>query len=372
MRRSVTRLPSGRWRGRYFDSTTQLWKSVGSFRTKSEAQGALDNVKPSAVPALRSDMTFDVFAQTKFFPFEDLARTTAANQPSIYKHYVLPRWGAVLLADITVEDVEQWARVELPATRSSRNRDRLIGDSMRKQAYWIFHKIIAKAIERGYIAASPLPRKSGIKKNQPRKPERILTPDQVELLAMAADPWSTAIFCLAYGGFRIGELFALRLNDVDFDRCQIIVDEKVVEVDGQLVYENDLKRARSQRRVPVPQVVIEMLAAVSMRHEDTQLLFGRVYPSNWRRRVFAKAVRAASLPRMTPHDLRHTAASAWFDEGFDLVEVARMLGDSLDVAEETYVHIYQGRRQERMAAMDDRLKRGRIATSNVVQLRRVQ
>lgn len=317
-------------------------------------------------------MTFHEFATTRFFPFEDLAPSTAFYQPLTYKNYVRPKWGDVPLRDITIEAVEKWARVELPATPLVRNPTRLAGDSTRRQSYWMFHKIMAKAVERDYVSKSPLPRRSGLKATQPRKPERILTPEQIEILAGAAGTWSPAIFALSYGGFRIGEAFALRLNDLDFDRCQVIVDEKAIELDGELTYDLDLKRSRSHRRVPMPKVVMEMLAALTMRHEPTQLVFGDVRPSEWRKGVFNRAVKRSGLPHMTPHDLRHTAASAWFDEGFDLVEVARMLGDSLAVAEQIYVHIFEGRRPERMDALDERIRKGREAGANVVQLRRVK
>jgi len=368
-RTSTDKLPSGRWRARLIDPTGK-WKSLGTFPTRRDARSALDAVQPAGLPT--AILAFAEFAETKFFPFEYLAASTAANQPSIFKHYVLPRWGGVQLHTITVEQVETWARVELPKYRLVSNSDKFLGDSLRKQVYWMFHKIIAKAVERGYIVKSPLPRQSGIKKSQPRRPERILAPDQVETLAAAHGPWSPVVFSLAYGGFRIGEAFALRLNDLDFDACLVTVDEKAIEIRGQLVYDLDLKRSRSHRRVPMPPVVMEMLAAMTMHHQPGQLVFGTVRPSNWRTRVFTKAVKTTGFPHMTPHDLRHTAASTWFDAGFDLVEVARMLGDSLDVAEQTYVHIYEGRRPERMSALDGRIRQGRADASNVVPLRRVK
>lgn len=317
-------------------------------------------------------MTFHEFAETRFFPFEDLATLTKKNQPSVYKHYVKPRWGNIRLLDITIEDVETWAVVTLASQTLYRSPDRIISASLRKQAYWLFHKIMAKAVERGYVDRSPLPRRSGIKKPQARAPERILDAAQVELLANAAGSWSPVIFSLAYGGFRIGEAFALRTNDLDFGRCQVRVNEKVIEAGGQLVYELDLKRSRSQRIVPVPTTLMEMLAALTMRSGPDDLVFGRVYPNNWRKRVFAKAVTAAGFPHMTPHDLRHTAASMWFAEGFDLVEVARLLGDSLEVAEKTYVHIYEGRRPERMDALDATMRQSRMVGSNVVMLRKAK
>lgn len=374
IRTSIDKLPSGRWRARYLDPTTQKWKSFGTFALRREAREALDTevARISTVTVQSPDVTFHEFATTRFFPFEDLAPSTAFYQPLTYKNYVRPRWGDVLLRDITIEAVETWARVELPATHLVRTPDRLVGDSTRRQAYWMFHKIMAKAVERDYVTKSPLPRRSGMKSTQPRKPERVLTPDQVELLAGAAGSWSPAIFAMAYGGFRIGEAFALRLDDLDFARCQVIVDEKAIELDGDLTYDLDLKRSRSQRRVPMPTLVMEMLAALTMDHDSTQLVFGDVRPADWRARVFTKAVKKSGLPHMTPHDLRHTAASIWFHEGFSLVEVARFLGDSLAVAEQTYIHIFEGGRPERMQALDDRIRQARPDKSNVVPLRRAK
>ena len=59
------------------------------------------------------------------------------------------------------------------------------------------------------------------------------------------------------------------------------------------------------------------------------LLFGdgehlrRPHPeSGW----FAKAVAASGIPRVTPHDLRHTAASLAVSAGANVKAVQRMLG----------------------------------------------
>jgi integrase len=49
---------------------------------------------------------------------------------------------------------------------------------------------------------------------------------------------------------------------------------------------------------------------------------------NWRRDVFDSAVEALGL-RITPHNLRDTAASLAFQEGASVVAVARLLGREL-------------------------------------------
>ena len=48
--------------------------------------------------------------------------------------------------------------------------------------------------------------------------------------------------------------------------------------------------------------------------------------ANWRRRVWDPAVAAAGLTGLTPHDLRHTAASLAIASGASVKHVQRMLG----------------------------------------------
>jgi hypothetical protein len=84
------------------------------------------------------------------------------------------------------------------------------------------------------------------------------------------------------------------------------------------------------RTVPIPAVVSEELADYKTQCNSD----GLVYPSvtgtplrnrNWRRDVFDSAVAALRL-KITPHNLRDTAASLAIQEGASVVAVARLLG----------------------------------------------
>ena len=62
---------------------------------------------------------------------------------------------------------------------------------------------------------------------------------------------------------------------------------------------------------------------------------------NWRRVVFDPAVRAASLSDVTPHDLRHTAASLAVATGATVKSVQRMLGHaSAAMTLDRYGHLF--------------------------------
>ena len=53
---------------------------------------------------------------------------------------------------------------------------------------------------------------------------------------------------------------------------------------------------------------------------------GELLLRNWRRRVFDPTLQAARLGELTPHELRHTAASLAVAAGANVKAVQRMLG----------------------------------------------
>lgn len=383
-RRSVTRQPNGKYRARYYNPILGKWSGGKSgFSTRAAANLYLDGQIAEAQgdtpppPKEKREMPFERFADDVFWPTDTISAKTRSQQGAIYRNHVKPDWEGVPIGSIELEAVERWRSKLLAKTKPNGTP---YGPTA-AQAYWIFHKIVMKAVELGYLGKSPFPRKSGIKKAAPQKPRGAFEPHEVEMLAKAIAPkrFYAAVYTLCYGGFRPGENFALRLDDLDWRHNEIAVDESVVVVDGHATIESDLKRIRSHRSVPMPSMVMEILAQHIGTYlpldapGDTLIFTGErgalVRPDLFNKRAFKPALVHASLdPDTTAYESRHTAASAWFDEGFDIVEVARFLGCSLRVAEETYVHLFKGRRDQRIGRMDARLARGRQATANIVPL----
>jgi integrase len=88
--------------------------------------------------------------------------------------------------------------------------------------------------------------------------------------------------------------------------------------------------------VPFPAAIADELAALMVGKGRDDLVFtdlrgGVLRNSNWRARVFEPAVAKCrksdeSFPSITPHDLRHTAASLAISAGANVKAVQRMLG----------------------------------------------
>ena len=86
----------------------------------------------------------------------------------------------------------------------------------------------------------------------------------------------------------------------------------MTEVDGVMVF--GTPKSHQCRSVPVPRSFCEALTDACAGKSPADLVFtaprgGVLMLRNWRRRVFDPALKAAGLGELTPHELRHTAAS---------------------------------------------------------------
>lgn len=160
-----------------------------------------------------------------------------------------------------------------------------------------------------------------------------LTVDQVEDLAVAAGDYRLAVLFLAYTGVRFGELSALRVRRLDLMRRRAEIVEAVAEVGGRAVFSTP--KSHQVRSVPIPP------------------RGGLLRLQNFRHTVFDRAARAAALDGLTPHSLRHTAASLAITSGADVKVVQQMLGHaSATMTLDLYGHLYGDRLDEVADRMD--------------------
>jgi integrase len=132
-------------------------------------------------------------------------------------------------------------------------------------------------------------------------------------------------------GLRIGELVALRIQDVDFLRRTVRIEW---QTDPTGKHRMPPKTPISRRTLPLPAVVADVLAAHIAEFPPAAdgSLFTGLDGKPWRHeyygtRVFAKAVRRVGLPPgTTSHDLRHHYASVLLAAGESGVAVAEPLG----------------------------------------------
>lgn len=104
--------------------------------------------------------------------------------------------------------------------------------------------------------------------------------------------------------------------------------ESVTEVRGTLSW--GLPKDHQQRLVPVPRFLVDLAESVAAKASH-DLVFTTVRGAalrnlNFRRDVFDRAAIMAGLDGLTPHELRHTAASPAVSAGANVKSIQRMLG----------------------------------------------
>jgi integrase len=122
------------------------------------------------------------------------------------------------------------------------------------------------------------------------------------------------------------------------------------------------KTARSRRDVPLTARAVAALDALAPRLETSLLLpaarGGYIDLGNWRRREWDPALEAAGLDlELTPYAMRHTYASFALDAGVTIFELARLMGASVKVIDDTYGHLVHGSLDRVRAALEERARR---------------
>jgi integrase len=207
------------------------------------------------------------------------------------------------------------------------------------------------------------------------KPERremqSLSPEQTRrFLDVIRGDRLEALYVLAITtGMRQGELHALRWRDVDLEGGSLRVTSSIQYVRGQGLRLSSPKTRRSRRQVMLSKVAVEALtlrrevqlqerARQGEKWQDGDFVFTSrngqpIYATNVVNRWFPKLLRAAGLPRIRFHDLRHTAATLLLGQGVHPKIVSEMLGHtSIGITLDLYSHATPTIQKEATAAFD--------------------
>jgi integrase len=211
------------------------------------------------------------------------------------------------------------------------------------RAYGVLSGILADAVKGKRLAANPA---KGVE-NLPRRTARrhvYLSADDVARLADGSQQHRALVLVLAYTGIRWGEAIGLRVRDVEFLRRRLSVSENAVQIGAR--HAVGPTKGRKARSVPVPAFVLDELSVQCAGKAPGDLVFGnrnggylpRPKSSNgW----FTRAVKAASVQAITPHDLRHTCASLAVSAGVNVLALQRMLGHtSAKMTLDTYADLF--------------------------------
>lgn len=346
-----------------------------NFAAKVDADGWLMNVKrridqgvwePPDVEnarkeaAQRSAVTFAVFAED-WITHRPLKPRTRSHYRTLLDRFILPEFGEVRLADISIGHVKTWHAALLV--------DR---PTQRAHTYSLLRTILNDAVREQLILTNPCVVRGASNAPSVRRIEP-LTPADLHALADAMPArWRMAALLAGWCGLRFGELAELRRSDIDVKSGTIRVDRAVVRVDGETRI-GPPKSSAGRRTVGIPPHLLDELR----EHLNTHAAWGRdalVFPASHgghlnpsslygkppRERIdrstgrkvlvpgsgFYAARAVIGRPSLRWHDLRHTGATLAALSGASLRELQGRLGHSTIQAALIYQHLSENRELE--------------------------
>ena len=213
--------------------------------------------------------------------------------------------------------------------------------------YQTLCNILGYAVRQKYISEYPI---ASLTQNQKPKEESkeidFLNRSQSrELLeALKGEPlfWRTYFTLLITRGLRRSEALALQWADIDEHLMRIKVERSVtIDKNSKTKYSIKTTKSEDRRKVKLTPRMLELLNELKKEQQGkfgksiikpTSFIFCRVddpqqpiyptEPTRWLRKFEEKN----NLPLMSPHDLRHTAATMALESGSDIKYVQNLLG----------------------------------------------
>ncbi|MCL1971861.1 MAG: site-specific integrase [Endomicrobia bacterium] len=311
------------WTFRYRENGIQKRKTIGeAFISKKEAerlqveflhnQHSSDKNKVSNISLAAFLNEYLSYAQTN-------KRPSTYNKDVYTKNNILNLIKKQNLKDITAQDIETY--------KTQRTRE-IQSISVNRELETI-KAMFNIAVKWKYLKESPAKYVKPIK--QAKRAPRYLSKEEIEtLLNVASGKYKDMITIALYTGFRIGEVYNLQWQDVDFIKNLISVAPK----------HNWTPKDYEFRSIPMNASLKEYL--LKLRPEtakETDYIISHDQSMNTLLVAYRKLFKKANIEDVTFHTLRHTFASHLVIGGKSLYTVSQLLGHSKIDTTMIYAHL---------------------------------
>jgi integrase len=271
---------------------------------------------------------------------------TAAAVTNSLEHHVMPVLGRRPVVSLRRPDLEA-----LYATLA-------LAPSTVAVVHQHVSQLLAAAVEDGLIVRNPATR-ARLPKREPAKAQPVPL-EVVERIADALPDWMAVAVPLGIGaGLRQGEASGLTVDRVDFLRRTLRVDRQLVSRHVPAPVLGPPKTSSSNRTIPLASFLLDALAdhlrrfpagpgELVLRSPAGLPLDSDRFGHQWRR-----ACRAAGMPGLGYHSLRHTFASTLLSRGVSVKAVADWLGHANPtITLGTYAHLMPADEDVARAVLD--------------------
>lgn len=341
---SVRQLKNGKWQARLRYKENGKWKNLDKMvpeaKGKKEAERLAEDLRrelnkvaeTSAVGTHERTVDEVVSAYIDYqFNTGLLERSTYNSQKKAYERNIKP-----YLGDYSFENLDRTAIVDWHTKLSQKMTQHGIYYN-----YTLITKVYNYYVSIGEISRNPFHAVKGLVKSKKSRVTH-LTPEQMENLIVdlyleyePTDPMLVGIMLAYYGALRRSEICGLRWFDIDFERNTLTVSSAIGIGEGG-AYTKGTKNPSSHRTFPlIPQLRQVLKQRYDAIHPDRNwfvigegenYMLPTTFNEKFKKFVDAYGLKDAYGKPITPHALRHNAASVGVRSGMDISALSLMMG----------------------------------------------
>jgi len=334
-------------------------------KSKTEAEQKKRDYQLSLESGLNPDLASQTLERAMYTWLWDIERysgnktSTFERYESIYRNYIQgTQLGRLIVSDIKKLPIQKYYNELLENGKSY---------SQIASVHKLLSKFFRYAESEGYVIRNPM---KGLK--VPSENEDDIKEDVSSIETLTEDEINKLINSLGHvklryivmfallTGARLGEILALEKSDISNDIVRInksVRNVRVYDNKNEYHYETKVTKPKtdnSNREVPLPKVLVKELSKLDILVKEEKLKLGPAYKDNNLlfpsatgtymdaknvRTSWKRALKAAGIPYIKFHALRHTYATTLLRKGASLLTVSRLLGHSSIKTTEIYAHV---------------------------------
>jgi len=349
---NIYKRKDGRWEGRYikgYDIAGKAqWKYIYG-RNYAEVKERLTYLKSTVKnnkDIVSSNMTLEKWLDIWLSQKGQIKESTAMMYKSCVRNHIVPVLGAVKLKELNKEMLQKLVDDMSDEFKPSTVRS----------AYALLRLALETAEEQNMV--SGFFRQVKLPKMSAHTVKALTVTEQKSLEKVVSEsgkPNDIGVLICLYTGIRIGELCALKWENIDLKKGVMHIRETIQRVentDGDKktkIHFSTPKSSSSQREIPMPRFLIEKLSAVKKEKGFVINRYGKfVEPRTYARR-FKKLIKLAGIKDVNFHCTRHTFSTRALEIGVDIKTLSEILGHaSASITMNLYAHSLSEHKKKEM------------------------
>ncbi len=370
---NIYKRKDGRWEGRYIKDHVNKKIMYGYVYAKTyrEVKEKLSLISDTAlkkenvvVPTTKSQLGID-FKTVSLAWVESLKpqlkESSIVKYTNVLENYLLPYFKDNTIETITREDILNFSYGLLISGGQKGNG---LSPKTVNSILSVLKGIFLYATQHEKLDVADIWK---ISFKQPQKPMRILSLAEQEKLSKFLYENLTlsnlGILVCLYTGIRIGEICALKWEDISFDEQYLYVHKTMQRLQNKENNEHKTsviistpKSECSIRKIPLPDKIFQFIVSARCQG-NTYFLTGLsntfVEPRTLQNR-FKAIMKICDIKNANFHALRHTFATRCIELGFDSKSLSEILGHaSVNITLNCYVHPSMELKQKNMNMLSD-------------------